>query len=581
MKKQYSVWPTPAPPVTPSRWNQGDWQRFEDRYRPPEYAGDRYDEEAWDRFVASRRRTSLYEPNASEVHARSVALMRFLSDVAQRAHVAEHVYVVGGAVRNYVLGEPIKDIDVVVDSIGAHHDSEWFAREVARALPAATNLTTNQYGVAILTIKGDWALDGHPMKGEVMEIANARAESYGAGGQGYKPTDVRPATIEEDVYRREFTFNTLLWRLSDLGDGPDGAPILDITGRGLRDLERKQILTPSPADQTFSDDPTRMLRAVKFALRYGFEIPESVVESIRRNAGTLRDVPWEPVMSLFVNTVLRTEGALDGLPMLAQLGLLDVLLEIAGRADARAYLSRQMREERRPELLVLMLDAGFALDIPLAKLSGEQRERLLAVTNDMSPEEAGAFLSAVERPAVDNRQIIATLNLPPHDRQHITPLAREVLLESPRLADDPAELTRRVIGGWGALARNAKIVYAAVFLDDESREALLAWWQEHMPPLLPKLYAHHMTIAFKPSPEVLVLLPIGAPTALHVVGWGYDGQAQAVVVQADIPSANPVPHVTVATADGVSPSHSNEMLGGGGWKRTDGPVLRGVVGTYP
>jgi len=228
-----------------------------------------------------------YEPNASEVHARSVALMRFLSAVARHAGVADHVYIVGGAVRNFVLGEPIKDIDVAIDSVGAGHDSEWFARRVATEIPTSTNLTTNQYGVAILTIKGDWLLEGHPMRGEVMEIANARAESYGAGGQGYKPTDVRPATIEEDVYRREFTFNTLLWRLSDLADGPDGAPIIDITGRGLRDLEQRRIWTPSPADQTFSDDPTRMLRAVKFALRYGFEIPPEVVESIRRNAGTL------------------------------------------------------------------------------------------------------------------------------------------------------------------------------------------------------------------------------------------------------------------------------------------------------
>ena len=528
----------------------------------------------------------MYEPNASEVHARSVALMRFLSAVARHAHVAEHVYVVGGAVRNYVLGEPIKDIDIVIDSVATGHDSEWFARRIATEIPTSTNLTTNQYGVAILTIKGDWSLDGHPMQGEVMEIANARAESYGAGGQGYKPTDVRPATIEEDVYRREFTFNTLLWRLSDLADGPDAAPVIDITGRGLRDLEQRQILTPSPADQTFSDDPTRMLRAVKFALRYGFEIPPEIVESIRRNAGTLRDVPWEPVTALLVNNVLRMENALDGLPMLAQLGLLDVLVEITHAGPARAYLSRQMKEERRPELLVLMLDAGFDLDIPVAKLSPEQRERLLTVTGDMSDADAGAFLTAVERPPVDNNQIIATLGLAPRDRGLIAPLAREALLGRPSLVDAPAELTRRVIGAWPGVQRNAakKVVYAAVFLEESSREALLAWWESHVGHvLLPKLYAHHMTVAFKPTPEALATLPLGEPSTVHVVGWGDDGQAQAVVVRSSVPSANAVPHVTVATADGISPAHSNAMLSDPpSWVVVhDGPVLHGVVGTFP
>jgi hypothetical protein len=92
-----------------------------------------------------------------------------------------------------------------------------------------------------------------------------------------------------------------------------------------------------------------------------------------------------------------------------------------------------------------------------------------------------------------------------------------------------------------------------------------------------------MTIAFKPSPEVLGLLPLGAPVQVHVVGWADDGQAQAVVVRADIPSANPVPHVTVATADGVSPAHSNTLLSGPpSWVVvSDGPVLHGTVGTFP
>jgi len=158
--------------------------------------------------ASSQRVASLWLEGST--HAKSVALMRFLSRLAQRLGVARHTYVVGGAIRNFLIEQPIKDIDVVIDSVAAGKDSEWFAEQVARAIPAPTNLTTNQYGVAILTVKGDWDLDGESLKGEVIEIANARKESYGgAEGKGYKPHMVEPTTIDEDVYRREFTFNCM------------------------------------------------------------------------------------------------------------------------------------------------------------------------------------------------------------------------------------------------------------------------------------------------------------------------------------------------------------------------------------
>ena len=110
----------------------------------------------------------------------SIALMKFLSGVARRLGVGQHTYVVGGAVRNFVLGEPVKDIDVVIDPVALRRPdaSAWFAKEVRKAIPVNTNLTTNSYGVAILTIKGDWELDGENLNGEVIEIANARKESY-------------------------------------------------------------------------------------------------------------------------------------------------------------------------------------------------------------------------------------------------------------------------------------------------------------------------------------------------------------------------------------------------------------------
>jgi poly(A) polymerase len=229
------------------------------------------------------------------------ALMKFLSQAATRLGVASHTYIVGGAVRNFLLDLPPKDVDVVIDTValGGKKDSSWFAKQLQRFIPAQTNLTENQYGVAILTISGAWLLEGHSMQGEVIEIANARKESYGdPSGKGYKPHMVEPATIEEDLLRRDFSVNTLMWKLLDLEHGPERAEVLDLLGVGRKHLEEGVLQTPLNPDRTFSDDPTRMLRAIRFCIKYNLKIPPEMAESIRRNAPKLKNVPWNAVLVL-------------------------------------------------------------------------------------------------------------------------------------------------------------------------------------------------------------------------------------------------------------------------------------------
>ena len=245
-------------------------------------------------------------------HKKSVALMKFLSAVAKGlgSNVAKHVYVVGGAVRDFYIDRPIKDIDVVIDSVALStrkkKDSEWFAKAVERQIPTTTNLTTNQYGVAIVTVKGSWILDGEDLEGEVIEIANARKESYGgAGGKGYKPHMVEPATIMEDLCRREFTYNCLLWSLADVASGPDKKKILDMTGCGLRDLDEGIMRCPSDPNKTFQDDPTRMLRAIKFAVRYDHRLSPDAEAAIKRNAPALRNAPQNAIATILIDTLLK------------------------------------------------------------------------------------------------------------------------------------------------------------------------------------------------------------------------------------------------------------------------------------
>jgi len=386
---------------------------------------------------------------ASEEHARSVALMKFLSQASKRLGVAEHTYVVGGAVRNWLLKKPIKDIDVVFDSIGAgkNRDSEWLARKLERAIPTNTNLTTNQYGVAILTIKDPWLLEGHDMQGEVIEIANARKESYGgASGKGYKPSDVEPATIEEDLSRREFTFNTLLWRMLDLEHGPDRAEILDLLGTGRRDLEERLLTTPVNPDKTFGDDPTRMLRAIKFVAKYRFKIPSEIASSIRRNAPKLKQMPWDAVRSILVGDILEGPAPRESVKLLEKLGLGEVLAEMLGENPGFATALSRSLSNQELHLLLDLLDLEWAVKTPLSFLDrkGQQRLREILLSHADDPAFEKTFMAALKKPPINQVKLFTDLNIPKQERSSVSQTARELLLDNPELATNPSKLESEV-----------------------------------------------------------------------------------------------------------------------------------------
>lgn len=382
----------------------------------------------------------------SASHHRNIQLMKWLSKATQSLGVAEHTYVVGGAVRNFVINQPIKDLDVVIDVVASGRDSAWLATKLQDRIPVETNLTTNQYGVAILTIKGPWELGGEDMQGEVIEIASSRKESYGGpGGKGYKPSEVLPATVREDVVRREFTFNTLLWRLLDLTHGPEKAEIIDLTGCGLRDLREGVLRCPQDPDVVFSDDPTRMLRAIKFTGKYGFKIPPDLEASILRNAPKMKRMPWEAIATLLVGNILGEPTARKSLIQMKSLGLLDVVSEMVQESKPFAsYLESQLRTNRNIHLLLDLMDLGVPARTPLSFLDARQRHRLQEIVEKLGDSLGQDYVEKLIKPPVDNRRIIQNLGLPPTLRSKIVPTAREILLASPELAWDPDELTLRV-----------------------------------------------------------------------------------------------------------------------------------------
>lgn len=395
------------------------------------------------------------DKRARTVNERQIALMKWLSKATLRIRgpksqrVGDHIYVVGGAVRNYVLKAPIKDVDIVIDSVALKgRGSDWYAKQLARLIPARTSLVTNQYGVAILSVQGDWMVDGHNLRGEVIEIANARTESYGGpGGKGYKPSEVKPSTIEEDMRRREFTFNTLLWRISELASGPEKAEILDLTGCGLEDLKGGVMRCPSDPDKTFKDDPSRMLRAIKFLVKYGFQIPDDVARSIQRNAPMLRQIPQEAVASLLLDTILKDPSKTDeALAEMERLGLFEVIKDLF--EDDKAFRATVVNwaGDQRFDTFFKLLDKGIG---PLGRvdfLDQKGLSRFRQVVEEEGEAFATRFLEALRQPGrvIDTRALMQHFGIKGREVGRLGGIARDLMLTEPRLMDDPDLLTETV-----------------------------------------------------------------------------------------------------------------------------------------
>jgi poly(A) polymerase len=196
-------------------------------------------------------------------------LTDFLGLLRQAAEAAgAKVWLVGGCVRDRLLGRENPDFDVVVeDGLGAA-----VAEEFSRITGARAPVLFERFGTAQV----QWS-------GHLVEFASARAESYAEDSR--KP-DVRPATLEDDLRRRDFTVNTLVMDL--------GGEVHDLLGTALPDLRARVLRTPREPEETFRDDPLRMLRAIRFAVQLDFELDPALLPALRATRERLRP----PVLSV-------------------------------------------------------------------------------------------------------------------------------------------------------------------------------------------------------------------------------------------------------------------------------------------
>jgi putative nucleotidyltransferase with HDIG domain len=212
-------------------------------------------------------------------------------------------YVIGGFVRDLILDrEHKKDIDIVAVGSGIE-----LALKVSELLPKKPKVQIfKNYGTAMLRYED---MD--------IEFVGARKESYHF--ESRNPV-VENGTLEDDQNRRDFTINALAISLNTHNYGELLDPF-----NGLHDLENKIIKTPLDPDITFSDDPLRMMRGIRFATQLNFEIEEKSLVSIAKNAERIKIISGERVVDE-LNKILSSKKPSIGLLLLFKTGLLDIIL---------------------------------------------------------------------------------------------------------------------------------------------------------------------------------------------------------------------------------------------------------------
>ena len=224
-------------------------------------------------------------------------IFRRIARIAREKRV--DAYVVGGYVRDHYLHRPSTDVDVVVVGSGI---------DIAQAL--ADELHTKlsvfkTFGTAMLRVRG-----------VELEFVGARRESYTHDSR--KP-QVEAGTLEDDQLRRDFTINALAWSLNERDFGELVDPF-----DGMYDLEHGIIRTPCDPDITFSDDPLRMMRGIRFAAQLGFTLEEETFDAIARNAERIRIVSRERIIAELNKIVLSPVPSI-GFELLELTGLLALI----------------------------------------------------------------------------------------------------------------------------------------------------------------------------------------------------------------------------------------------------------------
>lgn len=232
--------------------------------------------------------------------ALSHKLFTYISEAADNLDL--ETYVIGGFVRDFFLERPTDDVDIVTVGNGIE-----LAKEVARLLPKKPKVTVfKTFGTAMLQA---W--------GKEIEFVGARKESY---SEDSRNPEVKPGTLEDDQNRRDFTINALALGVNKADFGKLMDPF-----NGMEHLQQGLLKTPLEPKETYSDDPLRMLRAIRFATQLNFRIETESLNAITQNAERIKIISQERIVEE-LNKIILSKKPSKGFALLRKTNLLPLIL---------------------------------------------------------------------------------------------------------------------------------------------------------------------------------------------------------------------------------------------------------------
>lgn len=293
----------------------------------------------------------------SQIEIRDDILKR-IGMVADRENLA--VYIVGGYVRDHLLGRQVKDIDVVVIGNGVE-----FAKKVAKDIGKTNLIIFENFGTAML-----------PMDDRKLEFVGARKESYSKNSR--KP-HVEGGTLDDDLLRRDFTVNAMAASLNAKTFGQLVDPF-----EGQSDLKTGILRTPLDPETTFDDDPLRIMRVMRFAAQLGFSIDPLVLKAAGKMAKRLAIVSQERISDEFLKIMSSSKPSI-GLQMMHDSGVMKVVFpEIARMAGIDQRKDYHHKDVFRHTLQVVD---------KVAEVSDNLWLRMAALLHDIAKPKTKAFVT--------------------------------------------------------------------------------------------------------------------------------------------------------------------------------------------
>lgn len=243
-----------------------------------------------------------------------------------------HVYLVGGCVRDEIMHREVHDIDIAVDIVnGGIRFAVWLKKKKHTARGREALKVFIHFGTAKVRLR--------MFPNEVIDCVQTRKDKYVY--EEHPRPEYNFGTVREDAIRRDLTINSLYINVST-------GETLDPTGMGLNDIENHVIRTPNNPDETLTDNPMHILRAIRFAVKYGWQLDPELIESMKRNVAIIGESTLNRIVNE-VTSILNLEHKEQALQIIEKIGAkqyVDPIVDVIKNAPPRP--SNVDRKPKRP-----------------------------------------------------------------------------------------------------------------------------------------------------------------------------------------------------------------------------------------